>query len=198
MTLDDERIERYSRQLILAEIGPRGQERMLGARVAVVGTSTAAECLVAYLAAAGIGWIAADAALHAAGDPDQPDVTLAPLADVAGAACDAAIVVAATVDAAADALTTWRTRAWSLFWIAAGRAGTPPPCPRCAAAATTTAAAIPPMLAALAERLLATVVATEVVKALLAIGAPLAGRLLVYDPATATVEHVTATGRCKH
>ena len=37
MRLDDEQIERYSRQLILAEVGPRGQERLGAARVAVVG-----------------------------------------------------------------------------------------------------------------------------------------------------------------
>ena len=51
--LDDERIERYSRQLILAEIGPHGQERLLAARVAVVGGDAAAARLIAYLAAAG-------------------------------------------------------------------------------------------------------------------------------------------------
>jgi molybdopterin/thiamine biosynthesis adenylyltransferase len=61
MRLDDEQIERYSRQLILQEVGPRGQERLLAARVAVVGTDAAAERVVAYLAAAGVGAIVAAA-----------------------------------------------------------------------------------------------------------------------------------------
>ncbi|OQY65558.1 MAG: hypothetical protein B6D46_12720 [Polyangiaceae bacterium UTPRO1] len=52
------------------------------------------------------------------------------------------------------------------------------------------------LLAPLREGVLATVIATEVVKALLAIGAPLAGRVLAYDPATATVAAETATARC--
>ena len=48
---------------------------------------------------------------------------------------------------------------------------------------------------ALRDALLGTVVATEVVKALLAIGAPLAGRVLAYDPETAAVTSVAATAR---
>ena len=47
--LSDEQIERYSRQLILAEVGPHGQERLGAARVAGVGEGVAAERVVAYL-----------------------------------------------------------------------------------------------------------------------------------------------------
>lgn len=194
--LDDERIERYSRQIILQEVGARGQERLFAARVAVVGAGAAAERVVAYLAAAGIGWIAAEPASRAVVDPDQRDVALAPLGDAASAGCDAAVVVAATVAAAAEVLASWQPRAGSLFWIAGGWAGAWPPCPRCA---VTTAAGSDEggsLLAPLREGVLATVIATEVVKALLAIGAPLAGRVLAYDPATATVAAETATARC--
>ncbi|MCC6847711.1 MAG: hypothetical protein IT294_04355 [Deltaproteobacteria bacterium] len=197
MRLDDEQIERYSRQLILREIGPRGQERLLATRVAVAGADAAAERVVAYLAAAGIGWIAGEPGPRAAADPDQPDLTLAPLAAATGAACDAAVIVAPTIAAAADALAPWRTGAATVFWIAAGRAGALPPCPRCAAAALTVGE-VEPALAPLRDGVLATVVATEVVKATLAIGTPLAGRVLAYDPATATLATATPTGRCAH
>ncbi len=136
MTLDDERIERYSRQLILQEVGPRGQERLGAARVAIVGTGLAAAHVVAYLAAAGVGWIAADPALHATVDPAQPDLTIAPLAAADDAALDGALVAGESVAAVGAALATWQTRAAITCWIAAGRAGMSPPCPHCAAAAT--------------------------------------------------------------
>lgn len=186
MTLDDERIERYSRQLILAEIGPRGQERLLAARVAIVGAGTAAARVVAHLAAAGVGWIACTPELHGAVDPDTRDVTLGTLVDAARDGVDAAVVVAATSNDAADAVAAWRTRTPATSWIAAGRAGGTPSCPRCAgpAAADT---AVPSELAMIRDVVLATIVATEVVKALVAVGTTLAGRVIAYDPVDAAV-----------
>jgi adenylyltransferase/sulfurtransferase len=55
MILDDERIERFSRQIILPEIGARGQERLLHARILLVGLTPAVMTAFAYLAAAGVG-----------------------------------------------------------------------------------------------------------------------------------------------
>lgn len=192
MRLDDERIERYSRQLILQEIGPRGQERLLASRVAVVGTDVAAARAVGYLAAAGVGAIAADQALHAAVDPDQRDCTLATLA----AASDAVdvVVVSGSVDVSADTLASWRDRAPIRIWITDGYAGGAPPCPRCALAGRDPRDVGSP-LTTLRDTTLGTVVATEVVKALLAIGTPLAGRLLAYDPATAVIESLAVSAR---
>lgn len=190
MPLDDEQIERYSRQLILAEVGPRGQERLGAARVAVIGTDGAAERVVAYLAAAGVGWIAADAALHAAVDPAQPDFRIVPLPDPATGPLDAVVVTGATTDAVAARLPAWSAHAGATFWVAAGGAGGAPPCPRCASAAHADAADVPPELTALRAALLGTVVATEVMKAILAIGVPLTGRVLSYDPTTATITSV--------
>jgi hypothetical protein len=118
--LDDEQVERYSRQLILAEVGPRGQERLGAARVAVVGTDVAAERVVAYLAAAGVGWIAADAALHAAVDPAQPDLRVVPLQDAATGPLDVVVVTGATLDAVAALLPAWSAH------TAATRAGRRP------------------------------------------------------------------------
>ena len=121
--LSDEQIERYSRQLILAEVGPRGQERLGAARVAVVGTGAAAERVVAYLAAAGVGWIAADASLHAAVDPAQPDCSVVPVTAVDAGGLDAAIIVSASWETLATDVATWSPQAATTLWIAGGRAG---------------------------------------------------------------------------
>ena len=174
-------------------MGPRGQERLGAARVAVVGTGVAAERVVAHLAAAGVGVIAADPALHTTVDPAQPDCRIEPLARGAGD-LDAAVVVAGSIESAATEVAAWHPRARATLWIAAGWAGGAPPCPRCAAAAVV-AAATPPELAALRDALLGTVVATETAKTLLAIGTPFAGRVLVYDATTATVTSAAAVPR---
>ena len=53
--MDAASARRYARQLSLPELGPAGQERLLGARVAIVGRDLAAETAARYLAAAGVG-----------------------------------------------------------------------------------------------------------------------------------------------
>ena len=74
MARDDAYVERYSRQLILAEIGPRGQERLAAARVAIPARGAAAEHVIAYLAAAGVGTLAIAPEQRALVDPDQPGI----------------------------------------------------------------------------------------------------------------------------
>src|SRR5262249_19963871 len=59
--LSDSQIDRYARQIVLPEIGGRGQERLLGARVAIRGSGDAALIAASYLAGAGVGSIAVDA-----------------------------------------------------------------------------------------------------------------------------------------
>src|SRR5277367_5737988 len=57
MTLTDAQIDRYSRQIIVPRIGGRGQERILAARMLLVGDARDIEVPRAYLAGAGVGTI---------------------------------------------------------------------------------------------------------------------------------------------
>ena len=58
MTLDDARIARYGRQILLPEVGGRGQTRLLGSAIAVVGTGTAAAFAASLIGRAGVGRLA--------------------------------------------------------------------------------------------------------------------------------------------
>jgi adenylyltransferase/sulfurtransferase len=53
--LTDPQRERYSRQIVLPEIGTEGQERLLASRVLVVGAGGLGSPAAMYLAAAGVG-----------------------------------------------------------------------------------------------------------------------------------------------
>jgi molybdopterin/thiamine biosynthesis adenylyltransferase len=55
MDLSDAQIERYSRQILLKELGGTGQERILGGRVLILGDGTVPAITALYLAAAGVG-----------------------------------------------------------------------------------------------------------------------------------------------
>jgi molybdopterin-synthase adenylyltransferase len=55
VTLRDDQLDRYARQIVLKEIGGEGQRRLLGATVAIVGAGGIGAPAILYLAAAGIG-----------------------------------------------------------------------------------------------------------------------------------------------
>ncbi|HVR64915.1 MAG TPA: ThiF family adenylyltransferase [Polyangia bacterium] len=96
-------VQRYARQIALSEVGPDGQERLLGARVAVVGGDLTAQVAAHYLAAAGVGrlrWLGGGAA---DGDDDlrasNPDVAIEHLPLPADGEGDAWVAALDGVDA---------------------------------------------------------------------------------------------------
>src|SRR5215470_11098102 len=57
MTLTYAQIDRYSRQIIVPHVGGRGQERLLAARMLLVGDASDIEAPLAYLVGVGVGTI---------------------------------------------------------------------------------------------------------------------------------------------
>ncbi len=57
MNLTEKQIERYSRNIILTEIGLKGQEKLLSSKVLVIGAGGLGSPAIFYLAAAGVGTI---------------------------------------------------------------------------------------------------------------------------------------------
>ncbi len=57
ITFSEEQIERYSRQIILPEVGGVGQKKLLAAKVLIIGCGGLGSPCAYYLAAAGIGTI---------------------------------------------------------------------------------------------------------------------------------------------
>ncbi|SNS98209.1 Molybdopterin or thiamine biosynthesis adenylyltransferase [Anaerovirgula multivorans] len=57
MDFNDQQIERYSRHIILSEVGVEGQQKLLDAKVLVIGTGGLGAPATIFLAAAGVGTI---------------------------------------------------------------------------------------------------------------------------------------------
>ncbi|MFB6072174.1 MAG: ThiF family adenylyltransferase [Halobacterium sp.] len=64
LNLDPVQLDRYSRHVIMEDVGPEGQQRLLDAEVVVVGAGGLGSPVVQYLAAAGVG------TLHVVDDDD--------------------------------------------------------------------------------------------------------------------------------
>ena len=55
MKLTENQIKRYSRQIILKEVGGKGQIKLLNSKISIVGLGALGSPISYYLAAAGIG-----------------------------------------------------------------------------------------------------------------------------------------------
>ena len=57
MPLTDLNLERYSRSILLPEIGGKGQQKLLNSKVLVIGAGGLGSPVIMYLAALGVGKI---------------------------------------------------------------------------------------------------------------------------------------------
>lgn len=57
MAFTNEQLERYSRHIILKEVGAKGQKKLLNAKVLIIGAGGLGSPVALYLAAAGVGTI---------------------------------------------------------------------------------------------------------------------------------------------
>ncbi|HEY8803888.1 MAG TPA: molybdopterin-synthase adenylyltransferase MoeB [Clostridium sp.] len=57
MDFNEDQIERYSRHILLSEVGVEGQEKLLSSKVLIIGTGGLGAPAAIYLAAAGVGTI---------------------------------------------------------------------------------------------------------------------------------------------
>lgn len=84
--MNDHQIERYARHILLPNVGGIGQQRLLDARVAVVGDGPGAETAAQYLCAGGVGTLRLDSsaarAWKAALNDLNPDVAITTGGDV--------------------------------------------------------------------------------------------------------------------
>ena len=112
MVLTDTQIERYSRQIIVAGVGGRAQERLLASRVTIVAAPADASGAVAYLAGAGVGRIV----VHPVGDGApyrtmverigdlNPDVSVEIVSDEMSEQCDLMLALIGDAPAAEAAV----------------------------------------------------------------------------------------------
>jgi hypothetical protein len=174
MPLTEHQIERFSRQIILPEIGGIGQQKLLAARVGLAAPERFCLWAARYLAAAGIGRIIVSGPIAGAdrlvashpdcrvvvGEAVAADVVIVDVADEAFARARRAGVPVIAVGA--QALTALRRSEPSSRLLPFAGLG----------AACAPLSPVP---------LLATVAATEALKILLGAGEPLYGRVLSCD-----------------
>jgi molybdopterin/thiamine biosynthesis adenylyltransferase len=205
--LTEQQVERYSRQIILPQVGGRGQQRLLEAAVAIVGADDRCATAAVYLAASGVGTlgISPTAAPALTGvNPDcahrhLPPVTRATAAAIVHTydvvlACSADSDTCILLNAACVAARTpfvWGDTHGALGRIAVlAGSDTDASCYTCLVAQGSQGPAHTEQAAVFAEATAAfvgTLQAAEAIKLLLGIGATPAGRVLTYDALAGTV-----------
>lgn len=197
MSLSEAQVERYSRQIIMPEIGVAGQQRLLQARVALDGCGALAAVLAPYLAGAGVGRLtvhgpgAATIAQSIAGL--APD-TVAEVVERSVARVEADVVVATDLPLAdfdrvaslgAPVVAGGLTPRGGWLVVAAAR----PPCVACVARrAGVGPAPAAPAAPGTTAGVVAGMLSLAVLKLLLGLGGTGEPRWLLFDAAASTVE----------
>jgi adenylyltransferase/sulfurtransferase len=205
MTLSDAQVERFSRQIILPQIGVTGQERLLSAAVAIDGCGPGLSIAAQYLAGAGIGRIVVHGAerdplleaLRAVDPALRLWSSTAPLGGAEGAPPDALVAVdlpLAELDRVARggppliAGGTGGPRGWLV--VAERRDA----CASCAARAAGTGGAAGP-LASSAAGVIGSLVALETLTLLLGLRPPTGASWQRFDAERSTLETVRLVRR---
>lgn len=234
MSLTEQDILRYSRHIILPEVGGRGQRRIKAAAVLVAGLGAAGSAAALYLVAAGVGrltlWDPAplseadleQALGHERGDLGRnraaaarekllainPDAAVTASADpgaLPGLVEGHQVVVATCGDWPALQAAVLRAGAAAVFAAVHGASGAAfahrpgAPCLGCVPPAEREAAGLFPEggegKVGAAGGVVGVAAATEALKLILGIGAPLTGRLWSYDGWTARFREVRVERR---
>jgi adenylyltransferase/sulfurtransferase len=206
--LSDAQTERYSRQIILREIGARGQERLLSATIALVIAEPSTSYALHYLAAAGIGRIC----VASAGGIDDvaglnPDCRIEPQElpssydDWIATARPDAVVLEADDDASSAAVNSacirtgtpllWGQTAGARAYMALFDATVTPGCYACTDVRSRIMTAEPVALQPLAASMLASLQAAEAIKLALKQKPALLGRGLVVDAASSSIDSLS-------
>lgn len=203
--LTDQQIERYSRQIILPNVGGRGQEGLLSASVALVGTGELCVTAAQYLAAAGVGRLTVPAPVLAAVEDLNPDCRAQPSSSAevvrshdvvisAGAPLETCRAVNAACVACGTPL-VWGELGGRVGQVTVFAGHRPDaPCYQCARPQPNGEVEAADVLAGVTAALVGTLLATEALKAVLGIGRSLTGRMLVYD-LRGTVVHESALSK---
>lgn len=222
----DEQVRRYSRHIILPEVGGKGQRRLLASRVLVAGAGGLGSPVIMYLAAAGVGTIGiADfdvvdvsnlqrQVIHGTRDIGRPKVESAAegaaalnpdvrlISHAVRLSAENALDVIRDYDVVVDASDNFPTRyllndacvflgkplVHGAIYRFDGQATVFKPgegCYRCLFPTPPPPGAVPSCAEAgvlgVLPGIIGTIQAAETIKVLLGIGAPLVGRLLIFD-----------------
>ena len=217
--LSEPQIERYSRQIIVSQVGGRGQQALLSATVAIVGCGDLSSAAAVYLAAAGVGRLTvSEPSPLAELERVNPDCRVSPLsspltrtaAEEMVRNCNVVLASGAAHEVCAVLNAACLTQHTPLLWgdttgslgvvtvIAGDHPGSP--CYTCVHTQLlrplAAGNAIDPLAAATAA-FIGTLQATEAIKLLLGLGPIATGRLLTYDAVAATFDEV-AVARDPH
>ena len=218
--LNDQQIERYSRQIILPQVGGRGQETLLAASIAIVGSNGLSTAAAMYLAGAGVGRLALSTpAPLSAIDGLNPDCRITALPALLTRAGADAVARCDTVLMCGPAFESWQmlnaagvAQRTPIVWGATARArgcvavlagrGTEPSCHACVqtqAAQLLSGGDACDRLADATAAFVGTLLATEALKILIGLDAAPAASFLTYDAGAGVIDEVAFSrdARCR-